>query len=203
MLYFDLITQIKKEGRIESDDSFDAVIVGLLNELFKEAVESQHPFELKAETQLVLTNSTETVSLPSDFFLHDQIVFQDEDTGREWKLSDQDDANQPAPRGMYGHPKTYEILSTQLSIKPASEIISGDKILLIYYKTPPTVLLTTLNTQNPIPRLEPFLIRAAIRRIRMFHSDDMQVAQMFQGDIASAGKGYSNDEPKETQSTKK
>lgn len=196
MIFQTLIEQIKTEARIKEDDEFDSTVIGLINEMFKEAVESQRPFELREETFLNLTTATNTVALPEDFFIHQEILFVDADTGREYQLTDQDEAISPAPRGMYGHPKSFEIVTGQLlNIKPFANIVTGDKIHLVYYKFPPVVTTETVIAENPIPRLEPYLIRTVIRRLRMFHIDDAQVAQMFSQDVASAAKGYSNDEP--------
>lgn len=199
MLFGLLVEQIKTESRVKTDDTFDAVVVALINELFKEAVEGQRPFELKAETTLNATITTGITDLPTTFFLHHKVYFRDADTEREWQLVDQDDNFEPAPRGMYGHPKTFEILSdNKISLKPPGAIVGGDTINLVYYKAPPIVDLETMDiTENPIPRLEPFLVRAAVRRIRMLHVDDIQVAQMFTGDIASAASGYAKAEPPE------
>lgn len=195
MTYAQLLIQVKTEGRIQKDDSFDSIVIGLLNELFREAVESQRPFELRQDVDLNVVASTNgAITLPDDFFIWNQINFIDSDTGRTWPLVLQDNAVQPAPRGMYGHPKSFEILGNVLLIDPVTAIVLGDKVNLVYYKNPPVITAESINTENPIKRLEPFLIRAAIRRIRMFHSDDIQVASMLQGDIASAAKGYTNDE---------
>lgn len=195
MIYSDLITQIKTEARIQKDTEFDAMVIGLLNEAFKEAVESQRPFELRTEVVLPITAGTGFVTLPNDFFLHHQIEFIDVDTNKIWVLVDEDGAVQPAPRGFYGHPKAFEIEGSTLTVKPITSLVGGDQIRLVYYKTPPIVVTTSLQTVNPITRLEPFLIRFAVRRIRMFHAEDIQVAAMLQGDIASAASGYSKDEP--------
>lgn len=195
MLFSALVTQIKGEARVLADDSFNAIVIGLLNELFKEATLSQRPFELRAETLIDVASITGLVTLPTDFFVYHQVLFNDVDTAREYPLINQDEASQPAPRGMYGHPKSFEVITGQLLIKPPAAIVGGDKVRLIYYKIPPTVTAETLETQNPIPRLEPFLIRAAIRRIRMLHTDDVQVAQMFSGDVTSAASAFTKDEP--------
>ncbi len=195
MLFSDLITQIKAEARVAADENFDSVVVGLLNEMFKEAAEAQRPFELRAETTLAATPVTGLTALPADFFVHHQIQYVDIDTSVTWELTDEDEAVQPAPRGMYGHPKAYELLTGAIIIKPPNAIVLGDSLRLVYYKTPPIVSLSALNVANPIPRLEPFLIRAVIRRIRLLHSDDVQVAQMLGGDVASAASAYTKDEP--------
>jgi len=195
MRYQTLIDQIGTEARISGDSGFQALCINLLNELFKEAVESQRPMELRAEVFLTLTTDVGFIDLPTDFFVHHQVQFVDVDTSRKYPLSDQDKAAAPAPRGMYGHPKTFEIMSGVINIKPAEEIVDGDQIFLVYYKTPPVITTANLSTENPIPRLEPFLIRAAIRRIRMFHGDDLQVAQLLSGDVASAASSYAKDEP--------
>lgn len=198
MKFLTLVDQIKTESRVKSDANFDELIVSLLNELFKEAVESQRPFELKREVLLAIVPETGLVTLPVDFFLHHEVFFSDSDTGRTWMLTDQDKPAQPAPSGFFGHPKSFEILGGVITLKPFSSVVLGDEAILVYYKTPPFVDITDLNVENSIPRLEPFLIRAAIRRVRLQHSDDIQVAQLFQGDVASAAKGYTMDEPKKT-----
>lgn len=195
MIYNDLIAQIQKESRVSGDSGFLPVIVGLFNELFKEAVESQRPFELRGETQITLTTDQELVPLPADFFIHHQIFFFDADTQKKYQLIDQDKAAMPAPRGLYGHPKTYEVMSPNIGIKPFDAVVGGDAIFLVYYKNPPVVTLDNLIAANPIPRLEPFLIRACIRRLRLLHSDDVQVAQLLTGDITSAASGYAKDKP--------
>lgn len=193
-----LVAQIKSEARIATDSTFDTTVVALLNELFKEAVEQQRPFELRAEATLALTTNTGSVNLPTDFFIHHQVRFVDADTSRTYPLTDEDKAVPPAPIGLYGHPKSFEILANSvLDLKPYSAIVTGDGIFLVYYKIPPIVLITALNVENPIPRLEPFLIRGVIRRIRMLHSDDVQIAQMLSGDVQSAASGYAKDEPRE------
>lgn len=196
MKYEELVEQIKTEGRVKGDDDFVPTIIGLLNELFKEAVESQNPFELRKEVELDLTTDTPTVALPSDFFIHRQVHFIDADTGRRYPLTDQDKAIPPAPRGLFGHPKSFEIAGSTILLKPSDEIVTGDKLLLVYYKFPPVVTEETLINENPIPRLEPFLVRGVIRRIRMVHSDDMQVVQILSGDTNAAAQAYTKDEPR-------
>ncbi len=203
MTYQALIDQIKVESRIKVDDNFLLLIIGLLNELCKEAVLSERPFELKAELTIPLITNTRLADIPTDFFVHHEILFKDSDTQRIYQLQDEDGAAQPAPRGLYGHPKTFEILGSQIFIKPYAGIVTGDNLYLVYYKTPPTITTANLLTENPLKRLEPFLTRAAIRRIRMFHSDDMQVAQMFTGDISSAAKAFAKDEPEQLEDAKK
>lgn len=199
MKFQDLIDQIKTESRIKDDDSFLPMVIGLLNELFKEAIEDQRPFEQRVDTVLPLTvTGVGQLTCPDDFFIHHQLFFHDSDTGREYQLVDQDGAIPPAPKGMYGHPKSFELLAgepTIISLQPQIGIVAGDSIRLIYYKGVPEITPDNLTQDNPIPRLEPFLIRATIRRIRMFHSDDVQVAQMLTGDISSAAQSYSKDEP--------
>jgi hypothetical protein len=161
-------------------------------------VESQNPFELRNEVELPLTTQVATVALPNDFFIHKQVQFQDADTERHYPLTDQDRAIPPAPRGLYGHPKSFEIAGQTILLKPADAIVTGDSLLLVYYKFPPVVTPETLIDDNPIPRLEPFIVRGVIRRIRMVHADDLQVAQMLGGDTSSAAKAYTNDEPRRT-----
>lgn len=193
-----IVAEIKAESRLATDDTFDQTVVNLLNELFKEAVEQQRPMELRMEAVLSLTTNTGTVNLPTDFFIHHQLRFQDADTGRTYPLTDEDKAVPPAPIGLYGHPKSFEILSgNTLNLKPSTSIVTGDGVLLVYYKIPPLIVLENLNVENPIPRLEPFLIRATIRRLRLFHSDDVQVAQLLTGDIQTAASGYAKDQPRE------
>lgn len=200
MVFQDLVNQIKTEGRIASDSEFDPMVIGLINELFKEAVESERPFELRADIVLALTTATATVALPADFFIHHQVFYQDADTGRTYQLTDEDKAVPPAPMGLYGHPKSFEVVTSgQIILKPSGAIVTGDSVLLIYYKKPPEITQASLINANLIPRLEPFLVRGVIRRIRMFHSDDLQVAQMLSGDIQSAGQGYSKDSPERSQ----
>lgn len=196
MRYQLLVDQIKTEARIDTDSEFDTLVIGLLNELFKEAIESQRPFELRSEAVLTLTTDTPNIALPDDFFIHHTLHYKDVDSGRSYRLSGQDKAILPAPSGLYGKPKCFEILGNQIYLKPFDQIVSGDTINLVYYKGVPEVTPDTLDTDNPIQRLEPFLIRGVVRRIRMFHSDDVQVAQLLAGDVASAAKGYVNDEPK-------
>ena len=198
MKYADLVEQIKTESRVKGDDEFVPTIIGLLNELFKEAVESQNPFELRNEVQLALTTGGESVALPNDFFIHKQVLFMDADSGRRYPLTDQDQAIPPAPRGLYGHPKSFEITGATILLKPATGIVTGDKLLLVYYKFPPVITEDTLISDNPIPRLEPFLVRGVVRRIRMIHADDLQVAQMLGGDATSGAKAFTNDEPRKT-----
>jgi hypothetical protein len=196
MIFQDLLNQIKSEGRIREDSSFDNIVIALINELFKEAVESQRPFELRNEVSISIgTSGNNQVPLPTNFFLYHQVFYKDINTGREWQLSDEDKVILPAPRGFYGFPKSFAVASPNIYIKPKTNIISGSVLRLIYYKIPPEIDTSQLVNPNPIPRLEPFIIRAAIRRLRMFHADDLQVAQMFTGDIGSAAQGYANDEP--------
>lgn len=197
MIFQDLINQIKFEARIREDDSFNPVAIGLINELFKEAVESQRPFELRNEVSLTLNLSGQgLIPVPDDFFIHHQAFYKDIDSGREWQLSDEDRVILPAPHGMYGFPKSFQVVNgIQIAIKPATSVVANSTIRLIYYQRPPEITQLQLVDTNPIPRLEPFLIRACIRRLRMFHADDMQVAQMLTGDISSAAQGYANDEP--------
>jgi hypothetical protein len=198
MKFADLVEQIKTESRVKGDDGFVPTIIGLMNELFKEAVESQNPFELRQEAVLPLTTGMPQVALPADFFIHKQVQFQDADTSRHYVLTDQDRAIPPAPRGLFGHPKSFEIAGQMILLKPAEAIVTGDSLHLVYYKFPPIVTQATLIDDNPIPRLEPFIVRGVIRRIRMVHADDLQVAQMLGGDTTSAAKAYTNDEPRRT-----
>jgi hypothetical protein len=195
MVYQNLVNQIKTEARIRQDNSFDSTVIGLINELFKEAVESQRPFELRSEQPLNLTTATATVALPTDFFIHHQVFFKDVDTGKKWQLTDFDKAIPPAPRGFYGHPTGFQVASGNLVVLPKEDIVSGDQIILVYYKKPPEISEIDLVNSNPIPRLEPFIIRGVLRRLRMLHSDDLQVAQMLSGDISSAAQAYTKDSP--------
>lgn len=198
MLYSELLLQIKTEARIKEDDEFDSTVIGLINEMFKEAVESQRPFELRKETLLSLTTNNPEATLPVDFFIHHEVIFVDADTSKEYQLTDQDEAISPAPRGMYGHPKSFEVITgAKILLKPYAAVVTGDQLRLVYYKAPPILTSETLDVENTVPRLEPFLTRAVIRRLRMFHIDDMNVAQMLGSDIASAGKAYANDQPEE------
>lgn len=196
MLYQDLLAAVKAEARIKQGDDFDSIVLGILNEAYKEAVQNNRPFELRDSTTLNLTTATSRVALPVNFFFHHQVNFKDANTSRVYPLNDQDDASQPAPRGMYGHPKSFEVVTgNQLFLNPWDQIVSGDQIILVYYKIPPIITEDNLTEENPIIRLEPFLIRSAIRRVRLFHSDDVQVAQLLSGDIQSAAIGYTHDEP--------
>lgn len=193
MKFSALIAQIKTEARIKAGTEFDAMVIGLLNEMYKEAVENQRPFELRAEVEIPIPN-TGQVPLPNDFFIHHQVIFEDAD-GRSYSLSDQDKPSQPAPRGMYGHPKSFEITGAIILLKPATTLAVDDVLRLIYFRLPPIVTLQNVNDENSIVRLEPFLIRTCIRRIRMFHSDDVQVAQMLTSDVSAAASGFTRDEP--------
>lgn len=196
MRYEQLIEQIKTEARVKADTTFDDVAIALINELFKEATEAQRPFELRADVSLSVVAATGLVTLPDDFFVFHQVLFQDSDTSREYPLTLEDEAIQPAPRGLYGHPKSYSVLADNtIALKPYAAIVTGDHVRLVYYKIPPIIDAAHLGDENSITRLEPFLVRAAIRRIRMLHSDDVQVAQMLSGDVSSAASGYTKDEP--------
>lgn len=195
MIFQNLVNQIKTEARLKEDSTFDDLVIALINEMFIEAVQSQRPFELRREVFLLVAAVTGVVSLPDDFFLHHQLFFNDIDTGQEWQLIDQDEASQPAPRGFYGHPTSYEVEFEEALIKPTGAIISGDQIRLIYYVAPPILSSVNILQENPIPRLEPFLLRACLRRARMFHTDDMQVVQVLSGDVASAASAYTKDTP--------
>ena len=206
MTFQQLLEQIKTEARIKGDSAFDDTVVGLINEVTKEAALSERPFELKQEIKILLSTTQRLIDLPFDFFVHHEILFHDSDTTKTYQLQDEDDAAQPAPRGMFGHPKTFEVLtSNQLFIKPFEQIVSGDSIFLVYYKKPLEIAnsLASLTQINPIPRLEPFIIRACIRRIRMFHSDDPNMVQALSGDIASAGKIFAKDEPEKINESKR
>lgn len=195
MTYQALIDQIKAEARVATDDNFNEIVIGLLNEIFQEAVESQRPFELRQEIDLTFTVTTGYIDLPTDFFLHHAVKFKDVDTSKEWPLTDEDEAVAPAPRGFYGHPKQFEVIGTQIKVEPIDELIVGDFLNLVYYKKPPTVTTETLSSSNPLTRLEPYLIRSCIRRVRMLHIDDPSVAEMFQQDMVSAARGFVKDVP--------
>lgn len=196
MKYADLVRQIKNEARVKDDDTFTSIIVDVLNDLFKEAIESQRPFEFKKETTIPLTAAVTHFDLPVDFFLHHKVIFHDVDTGKEYPLTDEDGAVQPAPRGMYGHPRTFEInTGGQIFIKQIGSIVTGDWLILVYYKKPPEIDPSDLIIDNPLARLEPFLVRAAIQRVRLYHSDDATAMQVLNGMVSSAAKGFSNDEP--------
>lgn len=201
MTFQELAQQIQMEGRIKDDDAFLSIVIGLMNEAYKEAVEAQRPFELREEVSISLTSGQGTVPLPVDFFIHHQLFYK---TGAyaPYQLSDQDKAASPAPRGLYGKPKQFEIQSGQVIIlKPSNNVGGGDMLDLIYYQAPTIIASSNITEQNPIPRLEPFLIRMALRRVRMYHSDDIQVAQMLTGDITSAANAYSKDGPERESST--
>lgn len=205
MTYQSILDQIKTEARIKQDSSFDTLVISLINELFKEATESQRPFELRQEVSITpLTLNATVVTLPIDFFLQHQILYTDAVSGKQYDLIDQDDAISPAPLGLYGKPKSFEISTGGvLRLKPFGNIAVNDSVLLVYYKTPPTITVATLIDENPIPRLEPYIIRGCVRRIRMYHSDDIQVAQMLQMDMQSAAAGYAKDEPEPETSHRK
>lgn len=195
MFFQDILAQIKTESRIKDDSTFDAYVLNLMNEMFIEAVQSARPFELRNEVFLYVDATTGYATLPADFFLYHQVLFQDSQTNREYLLTDQDEASQPAPRGLYGHPTSFEVQSGQIVLNPLGGIITGDQIRLIYYKTPPVVTLSNISQLNPISRLEPYLIRTCVRRVRLFHTDDPQVTSQLTGDITSAAAAYSKDEP--------
>lgn len=199
MLFQDLLTQIKTESRVQGDDSFTLPLLGIINELFKEAVESERPFELRQDVDINLTTAPAVVTLPADFFLHHRITFKDANTGRQYQLNSEDKPVQPAPRGMFGHPKSYELITgspSQIVLKPFDQIVAGDRLNLVYFKKPPEVTVDMLIQQNPLPRLEPFLIRGAIRRMRIIHIEDQTAVQMLTGDVGSAAQSYTKDEPK-------
>lgn len=201
MIFQDLVTQIQTEGRLVNDDSFIQVVIGILNESFKEAVESQRPFELRNQAILNLSTANGIVSVPNDFFINHQVFYKTSGFC-EYQLTDQDKSISPAPRGLYGYPKTFEVENgLNYILAPANLITSADQLRIIYYQNPPEVTTDTLTSENPIPRLEPFLIRCALRRLRMYHSDDLQVAQMLTGDISSAAQAYSKDTPERTSKT--
>ncbi len=197
MTFDNLVRQIQIEARLKTDVTFVPLIVSLLNESFLEAVENQRPFELKKEIEISLNGVTNgRKELPADFLVHHEVLFKSLNLARVWPLSDEDDATQPNPRGLSGYPKSYEVIGgNQVYIKPFNTIVNTDSIYLIYYAKPPLVDVNNLVVQNTIIRLEPFLIRFTVRRLRMFHTDDPQVIQWLAGDIASAAQGYSKDEP--------
>lgn len=201
MIFGDLVTQIKTEGRLADDDAFTQTVLGIINESFKEAVESQRPFELRNQVSIALTSGVGTVPVPTDFFIHHQL-FYTSSLGPEYQLTDQDKAISPAPRGLFGYPKTFEVENgLNFILGPANLITSADTLRVIYYQKPPEVSEAMLNQVNPIPRLEPFLIRCALRRVRMYHSDDLQVAQMLTADITSAASAYTKDTPERESKT--
>ena len=199
MTYRELLAQVKTEARIADDDTFDSIVINLLNELYIEATLQSRPDDLRNETILTLTTSPTVTNLPSDFLVEHQFDFIDADTGKEWRLSGQDEAISPAPRGLYGHPKSYQVQATgstqQVILKPYSSIVNGDQLRVIYYEKPEVITTSNLDTENPNPRVEAFLIRAAVRRVRMFHSDDLSIAKMLEGDITSAARAYDKEKP--------
>jgi hypothetical protein len=196
MRYEEILAQVKIEARVKDDSTFNAICIGILNDLFKEAISSQRPFEFKKESSITLTANQDLFDLPADFFVHHEILYWDVDTSRTYPLTDEDKSVEPAPRGLYGHPRSFEILTeNKVYIKPSEGIVTGDELRIIYYKTPPIVTTANLTTNNPLPRLEPFLLRAAIQRVRMFHTDDPAAMQLLNGMVTSAAKGFANDEP--------
>lgn len=201
MTYAQLIDQIKTEGRVKDDDAFTSIAISLVNESFKEAVESQRPFELRDEIPLTLVSGVGSIPLPDNFFIHHQFFYGVPD-GREYALTDQDKAISPAPRGLYGKPKSFQVQEGLVVVlAPADMISSGDSLRMIYYLAPPEITEATINDEVAIPRLEPFLIRFAIRRARMFHSDDVQVAQMLSQDVGAAAQAYTKDSPERESKT--
>lgn len=198
MTYQQIVDQVKEEGRIDGDNDLVPIVIGLINEAYKEAVMDQRPFELRKNATINLTASNSEFNLPADFFIHHQFIFHDVDTGKEWKLVDQDGPIQPAPRGFFNHPKSFELISgNKVQLKPFEGIITSDTLKLEYYYTPPILTLANLSTPNPIVRLEPFIVRMAIRRVRMFHLDDPTVMEALSGDVNAASQAFQRDKPTE------
>lgn len=189
MTYNDLIEKIKKEGRVEADDDFDDFIIGVLNELYIEATEQEKIPELRENFIYGWNELQEAISLPDGYLKIHSVRFYPLNFETGWDLGSTSGVIEPAPPGFFGYPKSYEIRGDLIQISPVDGVGYGDTLEITFYGTPPFINSTTRTNEIFVPRLEPYLIRAALSRVHLYHSK-VDLAQAYTSGSAEGGKAF-------------
>lgn len=181
MTWAELVAEVKKEARIAGDAEFDTLVLSLLNEYQLEAAMSAKPPELRDVVEL-----TSPYPLPADLLTIETVEYD----GYQLRPYDK-----PAwPTAKLGYPQRYLQGTPNLKLFPAPTYeLPYKTVSLSYYKTPTKV--TEALTGSPLERLTPYILRATIRRVRLFHDGDASVANALQSDVQSAASAIVKDEP--------
>lgn len=181
MTLAEFLVLVKKEARVETDTTFDSLIVNLLNELHTEATMQEKVPELKVLNVAtnILAASTGIFDLPANYLKFHRVKFVDA-TGKSWTLDSGDGVIEHAPIGMYGHPKQFEIVDSKIYISPIGLLATGDTLLLDYYKSHTTFSEGVPAAILPSNRLIPFLIRSIVGRIHIYHEKQQQANTMLE-----------------------
>ncbi len=101
---------------------------------------------------------------------------------------------EPAPTGFYGFPKRYEITGDQISISPITLFneVEGDELFLDYYRKPETASTEALSLDVIPDRLFPFVVRATLARLKVYH-EKMDQAQFHMQDAGRAAQAFTEE----------
>ena len=183
----EFLDDVKAEARLDGDDDFDAMIVGILNEAVLQGLEQQFSHELFDAATLSLSTGDGTVALPSDYLRMNRLRFFTSE-GDSWRLHDKEGPVPPAPPGFYGYPKSYSVRGTNLEIEPQTEIDSGDTLSLEYYKRHTTYSAASLGVTVTPHRMIPWLKQTVLKRVLIFHEKHAS-AQLIGKDEPQAAAG--------------
>jgi hypothetical protein len=173
-----IITQIKKESRIEGSDNLDVMILGILNELLLEETQNHRYGEmLVLNHSLTLVTAQETYTLP-DNFANIRLIRYKFANGYTITLQKRTEYIQERTTG---NPKFFDIADNVIYVFPYDRVLDTDSLLVDYYKNPDQLANDT--TAFPIQRLVGAIKQKAIQRV-LIYNRDLAAAQVFRGEGA-------------------
>ena len=184
MTRLQLITAIKREGRIKNSTNLDAMIGDILDDVTRDYCNRAWNHEL-LQTNVAITAIAETgqYALPADFFGLKEIRFGiDSDSTRTWTLKSRTDCVRRISN--QGYPYFFYLSAAGINIFPFSNIVPSNTILIDYYADPLSVFAAD-DDDFPVPRLEAAVKKEVIMRIDKFHAD-AQGAQLDSKDADSS-----------------
>lgn len=204
MTVTELITEIKWEAKLESDDTWDAHLLLLIwDEMVSLASLQMEPslYVLKEATTVQGGTPAFLVETPSMIKL-DRVEYTYTATGETWYLPDRDSIVPPVP--ISGKPRAYEITQGtppkyQLGLFPPQSL-GVDKLYLSYWKYP--AVPVGADTIMPVAWIQS-LKTNCIRRAQIFNASSSDIRLQIFNEIlqkAEAVSGKSNSSISDAQS---
>lgn len=167
----ELITAVKREGRILVGANLDTLVSNIIDEILVDYCNLARYYELLTEgEEITLVDGRQSFELPDDFGHLAAVRY-----GRGPATATIFRSVLPQPQSVnqtysQGFPRFYRLVSgNKISFWPYGNIVATDQLFIDYYINPTSIFLSD-DDAFPVPRLESSVKKDAIARVQRFHS---------------------------------
>lgn len=171
----EMITRIKTEARMTADNSLDDFIVSLIkNKTDDRARIFNYPELIVLGTAITLVDEQGEYSTPDDFLrlLNVYYSFDEEQWHPLDPLPNNYSKSYPSTRS----PNWFSYSASKIRFWPSEYISASSDYARIDYIQKPSLLMTDLDEQFPIPSLEEKLILEIVARIGLYDNSERAAA---------------------------